>query len=82
MDGRYEGGPEEDGCHKLEDTCTQKRRLEDGREEGQGPTRAVEPWSSSSSMMVYVVTSVLEEYIASLLRLKERMLKMRLGYVS
>ena len=33
---------------KLEDTCTQKRRLEDGREGGQGPTRAVEPWSSSS----------------------------------
>ena len=42
-------GPEEDGCHKLEDTCTQKRRLEDGREGGQGPTRTVEPWSSSCS---------------------------------
>ena len=49
MDGRREGGPEEDGCHKLEDTCTQKRRLEDGREGGQGPTRTVEPCSSSSS---------------------------------
>ena len=49
MDGRCEGGPEEDGCHKLEDTCTQKRRLEDGREGGQGTTRTVEPWSSSSS---------------------------------
>ena len=48
MDGRREGGPEEDGCHKLEDTCTQKRRLEDGREGGQGPTWTVEPWSSSS----------------------------------
>ena len=47
MDGRREGGPEEDGCHKLEDTCTQKRRLEDGREGGQDPTRTVEPWSSS-----------------------------------
>ena len=44
-----EGGPEEDGCHTLEDTCTQKRRLEDGREGGQGPTGTVEPWSSSSS---------------------------------
>ena len=43
MDGRREGEPEEDGCHKLGDTCTQKRRLEDGREEGQGPTRTVEP---------------------------------------
>ena len=48
MDGRREGRPEEDGCHKLEDTCTPKRRLEDGREGGQGPTRTVEPWSSSS----------------------------------
>ena len=48
MDGRREGGPEEDGCHRLEDTCTQKRRLEDGREGGQGPTRTVEPWSSAS----------------------------------
>ena len=47
MDGRCEGGPEEDGCHKLEDTCTQKRRLEDGREGGQGPTRTVEPCSSN-----------------------------------
>jgi len=46
--GRCEGGPEEDGCHKLEDTCTQKRRLEDGREGGQGPTRTEEPWSSGS----------------------------------
>ena len=45
MDGRRERGPEEDGCHKLEDTCTQKRRLEDGREGGQGPTRTVEPWN-------------------------------------
>ena len=26
---------------------TQKRQLEDGREGGQGPTRTVEPWSSS-----------------------------------
>ena len=69
VDGRREGGPQEDGCHrledtctqkdrchkledmctqkdgchKLEDTCTQKRRMEDG------PTRTVEPWSSSSS---------------------------------
>ena len=25
VDGRREGGPEEDGCHKLEDTCAQKR---------------------------------------------------------
>ena len=49
VDGRREGGPEEDGCHKLEDTCTQKRRMEDGREGGQGPKRTVEPWSSSSS---------------------------------
>ena len=49
MDRRREGGPEEDGCHKLEDTCTQKRRLEGGREGGQGPTRTVEPWSSSST---------------------------------
>ena len=48
MDGRREAGPEEDGCHKLEDTCTQKRRLEDDREGGQGPIRTVEPWSSSS----------------------------------
>ena len=47
VDGRHEGGPEEDGCHKLEDTCTQNRRLEDGREGGQGPTRTVGPWSSS-----------------------------------
>ena len=53
MDGRREGGPEEDGCHKLEDTCTQKRRLEDGREGGQGPTRTVEPWSSSMSHEVW-----------------------------
>ena len=37
---------------QLEDTCTQKRRLEDGREGGQGPTRTVEPWSSSSSSSV------------------------------
>ena len=35
--------------YRLEDTCTQKRRLEDGREGGQGPARTVEPWSSSSS---------------------------------
>ena len=48
VDGRREGGPEEDGCHRLEDTCAQKRGLEDGREGGQGPTRTVEPWSSSS----------------------------------
>ena len=54
-----EGGPEEDGCHRLEDTCTQKdgchrledtctqkRRLEDGREGGQGPTKTGEPLSS------------------------------------
>ena len=47
VDGRREGGPEEDGGHRLEDTCTQKGRLEDGREGGQGPTRSVEPWSSS-----------------------------------
>ena len=49
MDGRREGGPEEDGFHKLEDICTQNRRLEVAREGGQGPTRTVEPWSSSSS---------------------------------
>ena len=49
MEGGPEGGPEEDGRHRLENTCTQKRRLEDGREGGQGPTRTVEPWSSSSS---------------------------------
>ena len=24
VDGRREGGPEEDVCHKVEDTCTQK----------------------------------------------------------
>ena len=56
MDGRREGGPEEDGCHKLEDTCTQKRRPEDGREGGQGPTRNVELWSSNSSyQMLYTL---------------------------
>ena len=49
MDGRREGGPEEDGCHKLKDTCANKTRLEDGCEGGQGPTRTVEPWSNSSS---------------------------------
>ena len=49
MDGRREGGPEEDGCHKLADTFTQKRRLEDRREGRQGPASTVEPWSSSSS---------------------------------
>ena len=52
MDGRREGGPEEDGCHELEDTCTQKRLLEDGREGGQGPTRTVEPWSSSKMSLI------------------------------
>ena len=36
-------------CHKLEDTCTQKRRLEDGSEGGQGPTRTVESWSNKMS---------------------------------
>ena len=36
------------GVTNWEDTCTQKRRLEDFREGGQGPTRTVEPWSSSS----------------------------------
>ena len=46
---RRAGGPEEDGCHKLEDTCTQKRRQEDGREGGQGLTRTIQPWSSSRS---------------------------------
>ena len=45
VDGRREGGPEEDGCHKLEDTCAQRRRLEDGHEGGQGPTRTVESCS-------------------------------------
>jgi len=25
LSDRREGGPEEDGCHKLEDTCAQKR---------------------------------------------------------
>ena len=49
MDGRREGGPEKDGCHKLQVACAQKRRLEDGCEGGQGPTRTVEPWSISSS---------------------------------
>ena len=49
MDGQREGGPEEDGCHRLEDTCTQKRRLEDGHDGGQGPTRTVVSWGSSSS---------------------------------
>ena len=32
VDGRREGGPEEDGCYRLEDTCTQKdgcHKLED-----------------------------------------------------
>jgi len=47
VDLRRDGVPEEDRCHKLEDTCTQKRRLEDVREGGQGPTRTVEPWGSS-----------------------------------
>ena len=56
VDGRREGGPEEDGCHILEDTCTQRRQLEDGREGGQGPTRTVEPWS----VCVCSVTVVLE----------------------
>ena len=32
-------------------------------------------------MMLYVVMSVLEEYVASLLRPKERMLRMHFGYV-
>ena len=49
MDGPREGGPGENGCYTLEDTCTQKGRLEDGCEGGQGPTRTVEPWISSSS---------------------------------
>ena len=49
MDGRIERGPEGDGCQKLKDTRTQKRWLENCREQGQGPTRFVEPWSSSSS---------------------------------
>ena len=53
MDGRRDGGPEEDGCHKLEDTCTHKRRLEYGREGGQGRTRTVESCSSSSSLKGY-----------------------------
>ena len=44
-----EGGPEEDGCHGLEDTCTQKGRLEDGSGGGQGATGTVEPWSSKNS---------------------------------
>ena len=57
MDGRRVGGPEEDGCHKLEDTCTQKRRLEDGREGGQGPTGTVEPWSSSSKKDLQYTTT-------------------------
>jgi hypothetical protein len=43
IDGRREGGPEEVGCYRLEDTCTQKRRLEDGRDGGQGATRTVQP---------------------------------------
>jgi len=30
----------------------QKRGLEDGREGGQGPTRTVQPWSSSSSSSI------------------------------
>ena len=34
----------------MEDTCAQKRRLEDGREGGQWPKRTVEPQSSSSSI--------------------------------
>ena len=53
MDGPREGGPEEDGCYRLEDMCTQKRRLEDGREGGQGATGTVEPCSSSSSSSSY-----------------------------
>ena len=53
MDGRREGGTEEDGCHKLKETCTQKGRLEDGHEGGQGTTRTVEPWNSSSSSILY-----------------------------
>ena len=36
----------------LEDTCKQKRGLEDGREGGQGPTRNVEPWNNSSSYRI------------------------------
>ena len=54
VDGRREGGPEENWCHKLEDKCTQKRRLEDDREGGQGPTRTVEPCISSSMWRVWV----------------------------
>jgi len=49
----YQNTPEgrpEDRCHKLEDMCTQNRRLEDGREGGRGPTRTVEPWSSSKTL--------------------------------
>jgi hypothetical protein len=51
VDGRCEGGPEKDGCHELEDTCAQMRRLEDGREGGQGRTRTV-------SSLVYYRMSV------------------------
>ena len=58
LSSRREGGTEEDWCHKLEDTCTQKRRLEDGREGGQGPTRTVEPWSSSSSRVSLLESSL------------------------
>ena len=69
MDGRREGGPEEDGCHRLEDKCTQKTRLEDGREGGQGPTRTVEPWSSSSSSssssLGYINSSLLSFFMLS-----------------
>jgi len=31
---RWMDGPEEDGCHTLEDMCAQKRQLEDGHEGG------------------------------------------------
>jgi hypothetical protein len=53
VDGQCEVGPEEDGCHELEDMCSQKRRLEDGHEGDQGPTRTVEPWSVWVWIFVY-----------------------------
>ena len=54
---KVDGRREEDGCHKLEDTCAQKR-LEDGREGGKGPTRTVEPWNSSSNICKIISISV------------------------
>jgi hypothetical protein len=57
VDGRCEGGPEEDGCHELEDTCTQKRRLKDGREGG--PRSYMDCRAKESSQEVLIVETTL-----------------------